>query len=200
MVKNKITPETKMPGMTAGNRKWKSFEDIADWSSAMIPRLIGSFGLEIFFPIQYELADLKPNVLGSFGLKQDEERGVYGVITISPNVIAKKDILSVLLHELIHAHVISNALVEGSQQKKKMEDDIKELKETEDLESKNKKLDEMIVEIGSISQKVKEAVDDIKGHQGLFADICREVGYGGKMTATEAKPALVKRLLALDFE
>ncbi len=200
MIRNKITPETKTPGMTAGNRKWKSFEDIADWSSAMIPRLIGSFGLEIFFPIQYELADLKPNVLGSFGLKQDEERGVYGVITISPNVIAKKDILSVLLHELIHAHVISNALIEGSQQKKKVVEDVKELKDMKDVEAQKEKLDEMIIEVEGFTQKVREAVDAIKGHQGLFADICREVGYGGKMTATEAKPALVKRLLALDFE
>ena len=81
-----------------------------------------------------------------------------------------------------------------------MVEDVKELKEMKDLEARDKKLDEMIVEVEDFTQKVREAVDDIKGHQGLFADICREVGYGGKMTATEAKPALVKRLLALDFE
>lgn len=155
--------------MSSGNRKWKSFEDIADWSSAMIPRLIKSFGLDIGFDLTYKMTDdLEPGVLGSFSLKTDEENNEFhGVVQIVPDLIAKKDILAVLLHELIHAHCITVYLRKFINKEMTKEEFEKNLNDP---------------------------------HEGLFGQTCRAVGFGSDMTATKAKPALVRRLLALDFE
>lgn len=160
----------KAAGMTSGNKKWQSWDDLADWSSMMIPRLMESFGLETWFPLRYELTDdLDVNVHGKFGLKYDEEKEEwYGLIRISADLIAKKDILATLLHELIHAHCLSRYTLKYLN---------KEIKRSE-LEALFKAEHQ---------------------HEGLFGDLCREAGFGGRMTSTEAKPALIRRLLALDF-
>ena len=190
--------------MSSGNRRWKDFNDIADWSSAMIPRLIKSFGLEICFPLQYELSgSIKSNTLGTFSFK--EENGeTYGLICVSPSVLAKKDILAVLLHELIHAHVISSLLLDTHEKIKDADDLVKsatkDAKENNDMSSVNEKMNKCVNIGEDIKKSIESAFDKTQGHQGLFADMCREIGFGGNMTATEAKPALIKRLLALDFE
>lgn len=171
MPKTRITSETKAPGMTSGRRKWKSFEDMADWTCTMLPRLIKNFGLKYWFKLHYEMTDdLAPNVLGDFSIKYDEEnKEFYGLIRISADLTDKKDILSVALHELIHGHCIAHYTF------KFMQKDITK-EEFEKL-------------------YMQEAE-----HEGMFATLCREIGFGSDMTATKAKPALVRRLLALDFE
>ena len=160
----------KAAGMTSGNKKWTSWDDLADWSSMMIPRLMDSFNLETWFPLRYQLTDdLDVNTQGRFKLEYDEEKEEwYGLIQISADLIAKKDILATLLHELIHAHCLSRYTLKYLN---------KEIKRSE-LEALFKAEHQ---------------------HEGLFGDLCREAGFGHSMRSTEAKPALIRRLLALDF-
>lgn len=152
-------------------KRWTSFQEIADWTSAMIPRIMKSFGIETWFPLKYQMTnDLEPDVLGKFDIDWDEDaKCFYGTIFVSADLIAKKDILAVVLHELFHAHCVSRHT--------------KQLLEKQITKS----------EFRALVEKEYE-------HEGLFGDLCREAGFGKQMKANQAKPALIKRLLALDFE
>ena len=152
-------------------KKWNSYEEIADWSSAMIPRLISAFGLSYWFKIVYEMSDdLPTNSMGSFSLKFDDETGeAYGLIKVSADLINKKDILATILHELIHGHCVAFCTME-------------------------------LMGKGITKEEFNEAIKKEQLHDGIFAKRCRDIGFGGDMSSTKPKPALIKKLLSLDFE
>ena len=83
---------------------FNSLEECLNWVSMMTPRLISEFHLKIVSKLSVKFADMKPLHLGEVtSNKEDEE--LHFIISLNTCLVLKKDILSVLLHELIHVHV-----------------------------------------------------------------------------------------------
>lgn len=96
---------------TTKKRKWESFEQVLGWEAMMAPRLIKAFDLEICLPINLMITDFdNPNTMGTTSVKKDDDDNWYFLISISGNLLDKRDILPTMLHELVHVHCISEAL------------------------------------------------------------------------------------------
>lgn len=92
---------------------FSSLEEALDWVSIMTPKLIQTFHLTCLGKMSAKFGDLSPLHLGEATYDKGSDE-LHFIITLNPCLVLKKDILSVLLHELIHVHVWCEMLKEDN--------------------------------------------------------------------------------------